>query len=449
MDPKSLFLNGLTNANSTSSVRKKNPLGVSSGVPNAGITTAGVGSPANFTTPNSIGSLSAPKTDYTKLNLQPSNVSATSPARQKYTASLAAQKTTPTPTPAPAPQPSAVGGQPNSFTTPSGATVDKSGALLTQPKRDPMDNYRSAFESYLSSLQPSSAETEASKYLADLSLQSRKDYEKALESGETLGFATGEAARVNRNNSFGIEAAANTLNALTSSREAMTEAQKARLGFEENALERTDKLSAAELDRGFKEKQFEEDKRRADQNYALSEKKFSEDQRQFGLEYALKERELALKKSESDAKNAPKSSESLSSYTLANELLSGGTAGITGAGQNPLNFLGLTNQSQINKYKQLKGVLALENRQQLKGSGAISDFEFRVLTDAASALGRNLSNQEFDKELRKVRGAFATAAGMAAPVSVINPQTGEVDTGSLGREDIEDAIRQGFTVEYR
>ena len=60
--------------------------------------------------------------------------------------------------------------------------------------------------------------------------------------------------------------------------------------------------------------------------------------------------------------------------------------------------------------KQLKGILSLENREQLKGSGAISDFEFKVLGQAASALGINddtgrtsLSEEDFKFQLDKLK----------------------------------------------
>lgn len=66
-------------------------------------------------------------------------------------------------------------------------------------------------------------------------------------------------------------------------------------------------------------------------------------------------------------------------------------------------------QTVLNLTKQLKGLLSLENRTQLKGSGAISDFEFRVLGDAASALGigdggrTNLSEEDFRDQLNKLK----------------------------------------------
>lgn len=76
---------------------------------------------------------------------------------------------------------------------------------------------------------------------------------------------------------------------------------------------------------------------------------------------------------------------------------------------------GLTGKSALakNQYNQLKGILALDSRQKLKGSGAISDFEFKVLSEASSALGRNLSDADFRKEITKVRDAFQSALDRA------------------------------------
>ena len=66
---------------------------------------------------------------------------------------------------------------------------------------------------------------------------------------------------------------------------------------------------------------------------------------------------------------------------------------------------GLFGQAAVakNLYNQLQGVLALEGRSKLKGSGAISDFEFRVLKDAQSALGRNLPASAMRAELLKIK----------------------------------------------
>lgn len=123
--------------------------------------------------------------------------------------------------------------------TPSGAVIDSTtGSMISSPTAaiDPKAGYKSAYDAYISSLVPSGSETTASKYLNDLILQSKKDQETALNSGETLGFASGEVARVNRNNQFAIDAATNGVNALTSARTATSNATKARADFEKSLL---------------------------------------------------------------------------------------------------------------------------------------------------------------------------------------------------------------------
>lgn len=173
----------------------------------------------------------------------PSNPSLSTPAAKQFVASQAppqgtvdAGTVTPTNTPIT-----------GNATTPSGATVNTStGSLVTSPAPAPVDpnaSYKDAFNAYLTSLTPSSDVTRATKNLSDLQLQSQKDQEEALNRGDTLGFATGEAARVNRNNSFGIDAASNTLSALTGQQTATTNAQKARLDFEKSLLPDTKPVS--------------------------------------------------------------------------------------------------------------------------------------------------------------------------------------------------------------
>lgn len=122
-------------------------------------------------------------------------------------------------------------------TTYNAASAGTPSVPTPQPQEDPyVTEYKSAFADYLKSLSPSEEETTASKTLSDLQLQAKREEEKALESGDTLGFAAGEAARVNRNRSFDIEAASNALNALTGKRTATTEGQKARLDFTKSLL---------------------------------------------------------------------------------------------------------------------------------------------------------------------------------------------------------------------
>lgn len=94
-----------------------------------------------------------------------------------------------------------------------------------------------------------------------------------------------------------------------------------------------------------------------------------------------------------------------------NLLLTSDLKKVTGASNlNPLTFVPGSDSAPVrNLLSQLAGTLALKDRQQLKGSGAISDFEFRVLQQAASAMGvndngtSNLSEAALKKELQKLQ----------------------------------------------
>lgn len=83
---------------------------------------------------------------------------------------------------------------------------------------------------------------------------------------------------------------------------------------------------------------------------------------------------------------------------VAKQLKGSNFAGITGVGQTAW-LPGSEGALALNTYEQLRGLLSLENREKLKGSGAISDFEAKVLDKAASRLGRNLSNEQFEQVL--------------------------------------------------
>lgn len=96
----------------------------------------------------------------------------------------------------------------------------------------PQDPYRAAFNEYLQSLKTTPEERSAKEYLNTLTSNARMASEKALQSGETMGFAGGEQARVNRNNQLAIDAAARNLEAITGYRAGEREASKARAEFE-------------------------------------------------------------------------------------------------------------------------------------------------------------------------------------------------------------------------
>ncbi len=111
--------------------------------------------------------------------------------------------------------------------------------------------------------------------------------------------------------------------------------------------------------------------------------------------------------------NAPLSQNSTQAVSVINELLSSpglGTIGGVGSIFDPRRYLpGTDSATSRNLANQLKGLLSLDNRKQLKGQGAISDFEFKVLGEASSALGigdggtTNLTDEEFKNQLNKLK----------------------------------------------
>lgn len=102
-----------------------------------------------------------------------------------------------------------------------------------EPKSDP---YRDAITAYISSLTPTAEEKSAQDNLNRISTQNRLDYEKALNQGETLGYATGLAGQQARTAGIQEAGASGTLSALTGQRSAMTQAQKARLDYEQSLV---------------------------------------------------------------------------------------------------------------------------------------------------------------------------------------------------------------------
>lgn len=98
---------------------------------------------------------------------------------------------------------------------------------------------------------------------------------------------------------------------------------------------------------------------------------------------------------------------------VVDALIGSDTNAISGLPSATAFIPGTAAQKTKNLYDQLKGMLALQNRQQLKGSGAISDFEAKVLERAASSLGRNLSDADFRATLIQLRTDLVKAREQA------------------------------------
>lgn len=168
-----------------------------------------------------------------------------SPIQAPYTSQSSATnpKYTPPPTPAKSAYISSLASTPTAPTAPkTQSTVQKSVVTQQQPQAMPSnqsnanDSYKEAFAAYIQSLQPTEEETAANTYLRGLIDTSKREEERALNMGETLGFARGEAERVNRNRALDIEAATGAYNALIGKRESINDAMKARLDFEKSMI---------------------------------------------------------------------------------------------------------------------------------------------------------------------------------------------------------------------
>lgn len=85
------------------------------------------------------------------------------------------------------------------------------------------------------------------------------------------------------------------------------------------------------------------------------------------------------------------------------QLIASDTNAIAGVPSLSAFIPGTDAQKTKNLYDQVKGMLSLENRNLLKGSGAISDFESKTLEKAASSLGRNLSDKDFKATLQDLK----------------------------------------------
>ena len=99
-------------------------------------------------------------------------------------------------------------------------------------------------------------------------------------------------------------------------------------------------------------------------------------------------------------------------------------------------------------YNQLKGQLSLENRQKLKGSGAVSDFESKTLERAASSLDTWQSEEAARNSVYSVIGVGRNSAGLETTVKITDPSTGHSTTINASREGVNQAIADGLTVEY-
>ena len=325
-----------------------------------------------------------------------------------------------------------------------------------------VDNSSSLEQSVLSAMQPSADTTDLQNQQIALENKMKmlglgqQGQNNALEDQPiAMPFITGQKAALEKSYALerGVtEAQQQTLQqklALAQSK------QQSALDMSKFQLARADKKT--EMEQGAKgdAAKLAEQQRQFNAEMALAEKKYAEDVKQFGQEYALKQYEASTNRIKVNAADATEKASQgnvnttslLSNVSLIDEILKnpGAISGAIQFGSIPFTA-GATTKNQ---YTQLKGILALSNRQLLKGSGAVSDYESRTLDKASSDLGRNQSEADFKASLSKVRGVFATAAGLSTNVKIVNPQTGESQVIPSNRAGIDQALKDGMRVEYQ
>ncbi len=165
----------------------------------------------------------------------------------------------------------------------------------------------------------------------------------------------------------------------------------------DNLLQTLISLSESQKDRALKEKELGGKKSETNLADLLDVRKKMAEQ---GLSTDAIDKQLGTM---GVAKSGGKSKTTESILSLSDQILKRKTGPITGLLQVEAMIPGTQAQRTKNLYDQMKGILSLENRTLLKGSGAISDYEAKVLEKAASAIDRNLSDTDFREEIQKLQ----------------------------------------------
>lgn len=342
----------------------------------------------------------------------------------------------------------------------------------TKKSNSGMDAYTKAFDDYINSLKPSDELTNAQTNLGQISnqimrrgLDARRSYEALLgRDGGTVQGARESAALDSRHSNSDLadlaiqqDAAANTVTALSGNQSALTAAQKARVEFAKSLLPETPEGFTLGKD------QVRYD---AEGNVVAGNAGASDTG---GLGYTpgadpttdawiklVNGGQAKLTDVPEDYKAGvaqglsatPKGQTqgSKKAVSIIDELLGLDTNAIAGI-PSILTVAGLSNQTAVNKAKQLQGILSLEGRNQLKGSGAISDFEFKVLEQAASALGidsktgrSNLNNSDFKAALQDLKKELQTTAGGIMP-----DEEDYLRSKNYSEEEIQALKQEGFS----
>lgn len=158
------------------------------------------------------------------------------------------------------------------------------------------------------------------------------------------------------------------------------------------------------------------------------------------------------KRERADAQTSAFANLNLINTILNSDYLSAITGGIF----RNLTAIGVSKSEIKAQITRLDSILALENRDLLKGQGTISDFEAKILATASDALNVQedgtikMTDEAAERELRRIRGVFRHATGVTTPVQVTDPLDGDTELFErVTREDVNQFIADGLLVEYK
>lgn len=352
-----------------------------------------------------------------------------------------------TPTPLPAPTAAATPSD-GTFTTPSGATVDTSGKVISPPTTDAgavaeTDPQRDTFrEALLASLTPSKEEKGIQEELARMLTGFETGVEGIRTQAIPTGLLRGQAAALERQ--VGLQAAP----------------LQRQLGLLQE--QRTGEQTRAETELGFREADIEAAKPpEAEPGFTLApgQTRFdaSGEVVASGGPKPISEAAITAAIARTEKDEAARASQT-TTIGIINEILgSEGLGKVSGKSRFGIAARTAATGDVRAKLVQLKALTSLGERDKLKGSGTISDFEAGMLANSATSLnfaiqddGKiTLSDEEADQALRNIRGVLLAKTGELVTVIASDPATGVTERfENVTREDIENAALKGLLIDY-
>lgn len=360
--------------------------------------------------------------------------------------------TAPTPTPSPAkqqyinnvtnPQTNNAPAAPTTQNTPS--PNGTANGYVAPP--DPNQNYKSAYDSYIASLQPNSDETSASQYLNSLiSGQKQQDFDISHRPGATSSFLGAEQERADAESNRNIDSATNAYNALNSNRTSNQNAAKARVDYESSLLPKPGSniqsvSPGSTLFDTNTGKSIYTAPTTASQNgtgtadiggtYVPGENPTVDGYIAAinGKQATLAQVPAAYKGLVAQGLSSTGQASDLKSdaLTSAQQLLStfDSSSGVLGTplggarqavgGTSVLPIIPGTQAADfVKNIDNLKSLLSLDNVRYLKGQGAVSDAERQLLADSATQLSRTQSEGQFKKTLQGIIDTLGKAQATA------------------------------------